>query len=64
MGTEVGVVTSPAVSPRVGTIGLAILDTGAAADGTALEVALGAETASATVGPLSILDPGKARPRA
>jgi aminomethyltransferase len=65
-GTQVGVVTSPAVSPRVGTIGLAILDTEAADDGTTLDVAIseGSATASAEVAPLSILDPKKERPRA
>ena len=63
-GEGVGVVTSPALSPRVGTIALAILDAGAATEGEKLEVALGDGTASATVAPLSILDPGKERPRA
>jgi glycine cleavage system aminomethyltransferase T len=63
-GREVGRVTSPAASPRVGTIGLAILDADVAADGETLEVALGDGTAAATVAPLSILDPAKARPRA
>lgn len=59
-----GVVTSPAVSPRFGAIGLAIMDAGAAFDGTAVEVAMGEGTASATVAPLSVYDPGKERPRA
>jgi aminomethyltransferase len=63
-GSQVGVVTSPAVSPRVGTIGLAILDAHASADGTQVEVAVGKGTASATVGVLSVLDPNKERPRA
>jgi aminomethyltransferase len=63
-GREVGVVTSPAVSPRVGTIGLAILDADVATDGTTLDVALGETSAPATVGPLGILDPAKQRPRA
>ncbi|MGE5227358.1 MAG: aminomethyltransferase family protein [Planctomycetaceae bacterium] len=58
-GREVGVVTSPAVSPRVGTIGLAILDTDVAADGEKVEV----DGVAAEVGPLSILDPEKRRPR-
>jgi glycine cleavage system aminomethyltransferase T len=62
-GAEVGIVTSPAVSPRVGTIGLAVLDADAAAEGTVLEVATGEGFAAATVAPLSILDPGKERPR-
>src|SRR5262245_49829473 len=59
-GVEVGVVTSPAESPRVGPIALAILDADAAEDGTKVEV--GDEVA--TVGPLSILDPQKQRARA
>ncbi len=59
-GAEVGVVTSPADSPRVGPIGLAILETAAAVDGTKVEVA----GAVATVAPLSILDPEKQKPRA
>jgi aminomethyltransferase len=63
-GREVGSVTSPAVSPRVGTIGLAVLDADAAADGTKVEVAVGDETAPATVDVLSVLDPNKERPRA
>jgi aminomethyltransferase len=63
-GREVGTVTSPAVSPRVGTIGLAILDVDAADDGGTLDVAVGEGTASATVAPLSVIDPAKTRPRA
>jgi aminomethyltransferase len=63
-GEQVGVVTSPAVSPRVGTIGLAILDTEASADGQVLDVAVGEGTASATVAPPSVYDPSKERPRA
>jgi aminomethyltransferase len=61
---QVGVVTSPALSPRVGTIGLAILDTAAASEGGTVEVAVGEGTAPATVGPLSVYDPTKERPRA
>jgi len=48
----------------VGTIGLAILDTAAADEGTALEVAVGEATAQATAAPLSIYDPNRERPRA
>jgi aminomethyltransferase len=62
-GRQVGTVTSPAVSPRVGTIGLAILDSDAATDGTKVDVAVGEGTASATVDVLSVLDPNKERPR-
>jgi aminomethyltransferase len=63
-GAEIGVVTSPATSPRLGPIGLAILDAAAATDGEKVEVAIGDGTAAATVGPLSLLDPEKRRPRA
>jgi aminomethyltransferase len=59
-GVEVGVVTSPAESPRVGPIGLAILDAAVAEDGTKVEVG----GAVATVATLSILDPEKKKPRA
>jgi glycine cleavage system aminomethyltransferase T len=62
-GREVGAVTSPAVSPRVGTIGLAILDTDVAKDGAQVQVAVGDGTANATVERLSILDPEKRKPR-
>jgi aminomethyltransferase len=59
-GAEVGVVTSPADSPRVGPIGLAILEAAVAEDGTKVEVG----GAVATVATLSILDPEKQKPRA
>jgi aminomethyltransferase len=49
-GNEVGVVTSPAVSPRLGTIGLAILNSYGAADGEKVEA-------------LGLYDPDKRRPR-
>jgi aminomethyltransferase len=62
-GKEVGIVTSPASSPRVGTIGLAILDTDAAIDGEKVDVAVGDSTVPATVDVLSVLDPEKKRPR-
>ena len=58
-GAEVGVLTSPAVSPRLGTIGLAILDSAAATDGEKVEVG----GAVATVAPLSLYDPEKKKPR-
>jgi aminomethyltransferase len=58
-GAEVGTVTSPTASPRFGTIALAILDTGVAADGEKVEVG----GAVATVAPLSIHDPEKKKPR-
>jgi len=62
-GREVGTVTSPASSPRLGTIGLAILDADVATDGEKVEVAIGDGTAPASVAPLSLLDPEKRRPR-
>jgi aminomethyltransferase len=63
-GREVGVVTSPASSPRLGTIGLAILDADVATDGEKVEVAVEGGTAPATVEVLSLLDPNRERPRA
>lgn len=62
-GREVGVVTSPASSPRLGTIGLAILDSDVANEGEKVEVAVEGGTAPATVEALSLLDPAKQRPR-
>jgi aminomethyltransferase len=62
-GREVGVVTSPAKSPRLGVIGLAILDADAAVDGEKVEVAVGGGTSPATVEVLSLLDPNRERPR-
>jgi aminomethyltransferase len=63
-GLEVGVLTSPTQSPRLGMIGLAILDRKYAEDGMALEVALPNGTLTrATVDKLSIFDPEKKRPR-
>lgn len=63
-GREVGVVTSPASSPRLGTIGLAILDADVAKDGEKVEVVVEGGTTPATVDVLSLLDPNKERPRA
>lgn len=63
-GRGVGVVTSPASSPRLGTIGLAILEADVANDGEKVDVAVGDGVAVATVDVLSALDPAKARPRA
>jgi aminomethyltransferase len=62
-GRQVGTVTSPASSPRLGTIGLAILDADVAIDGEKVEVAVGDGTAPAVVAPLNLLDPEKRRPR-
>ena len=58
-GEEVGTVTSPAVSPRFGAIGLAILNADAAVEGDKVEVG----GAVATVSGLSLYDPEKKRPR-
>jgi aminomethyltransferase len=62
-GEEVGVLTSPAVSPRHGPIGLAILRKDAAAPGTQVSVAGPGGAISGTVDVLSIDDPAKERPR-
>ena len=62
-GEAVGVLTSPAESPKLGRIGLAILRADVAEDGTRLEVALGDGTVGATVDQLALYDPKKERPR-
>ena len=62
-GEPVGTLTSPADSPRFGVIGIAMLDTAVATDGTVLDVVLGESTSPATVGELSVYDPQKLRPR-
>ncbi|MDP9330786.1 MAG: aminomethyltransferase family protein [Actinomycetota bacterium] len=58
-GEVVGSVTSPTVSPRLGTIALAILETDAAIDGGKVEIG----GAVATVAPLSLYDLEKKKPR-
>ena len=62
-GEDVGVLTSPALSPAFGPIGLAILRTDVASDGTSVDVALGEGTIGATVDVLAVVDPDKQRPR-
>jgi aminomethyltransferase len=62
-GEEVGVLTSPAASPRLGTIGLAIIRTDLADDGTILDVAMADGTIPGTVEELALYDPKKERPR-
>ena len=62
-GEDVGVLTSPAESPKLGPIGLAILRADAADDGTRLEVARGDGVVGATVDQLALYDPQKRRPR-
>ena len=62
----VGTCTSPTSSPRFGTIGLAVLRTDQAVDGTVLEVGVGESgdaRAKATVTGLSVHDPDKRKPR-
>jgi aminomethyltransferase len=62
-GEDVGVLTSPAMSPKLGNIGLAILRSDVAVDDTTVEVALGSGTVSATIAALALYDPQKRRPR-
>ena len=62
-GEPVGVLTSPAASPRFGVIGIAMLDTPSADEGTNVDVALGEGTVPAVVEALSVYDPSKRRPR-
>jgi glycine cleavage system T protein (aminomethyltransferase) len=62
-GEEVGVLTSPAESPKLGALGIAIIRADAAADGTRVEVALGDDAVGATVDQLALYDPQKTRPR-
>jgi aminomethyltransferase len=62
-GEAVGTVTSPAASPRLGTIGLAILRTDVAVDGEKVEVAVEGGTAPASVDVLALYDPQKQKPR-
>ncbi len=63
-GEPVGTLTSPAVSPRFGPIGMAVLEREVAVDGRRLEVAVEGGTVEAVVAPLAIYDPEKRRPRA
>jgi glycine cleavage system aminomethyltransferase T len=63
-GQEIGVLTSPATSPLLGNLGLAILRTEAAADGNEVQVAAaGGGTIDGTVDVLAIYDPKKEKPR-
>jgi aminomethyltransferase len=64
-GAEAGVLTSPAKSPLLGPLGLAILRTDLAADGTRVDVAMpdGSMT-TGTVDVLALYDPKKECPRA
>lgn len=63
-GEVVGTLTSPAHSPKLGTnIGLAMIRTDVAADGTKVDIAVGDGTLTGTVDVLAIYDPQKTRPR-
>jgi glycine cleavage system aminomethyltransferase T len=57
---EVGTLTSPAISPRFGPIGLAIVGAASASPGTPVTTDGGA---AGTVDVLAIYDPAKERPR-
>ncbi|HUW15801.1 MAG TPA: aminomethyltransferase family protein [Actinomycetes bacterium] len=63
-GSVVGTLTSPTISPRYGTIGLAVLRADVAERGNEVTVTVGDEQLRAVVEPLSIHDPDKRRPRA
>jgi aminomethyltransferase len=60
---EVGTLTSPAVSPRFGPIGLAIVRADVAAPGTAVEAVTDGGAIPGTVDVLALYDPAKERPR-
>jgi aminomethyltransferase len=62
-GEPVGVLTSPCDSPMFGVIGLAVLRTDVAVDGTTVDVALGDATVAATIDVLPLYDPEKTRVR-
>ena len=62
-GDDAGILTSPTKSPRFGRIGLAVLGSRFADEGTRLQVAMGDGAADATVHVLPIYDPEKKRPR-
>jgi aminomethyltransferase len=62
-GERVGVLTSPATSPRYGNLGLAILRADVAVDGSRIEVEGDEGPIVGTVDVLAVHDPQKARPR-
>jgi aminomethyltransferase len=62
-GEEVGVLTSPAASPTLGHLGIAILRTDVASDGQKVEVAGPDGPIAGTVDALALYDPQKRRPR-
>ncbi len=63
-GEEVGVLTSPTDSPRFGKIGLAVIASELASEGTVLDVAVEGAIVSATVDVAPVYDTEKRRPRA
>lgn len=62
-GEDVGILTSPAESPKLGAIGLAVLRSDVAGEGGEVDVAVGEGTVRATVDRLALYDPQKRRPR-
>ena len=60
---EIGTLTSPAISPRFGPIGLAVLEAAFADPGTVVEAVTAGAAVPGTVDVLSIYDPAKERPR-
>jgi aminomethyltransferase len=62
-GQTIGTLTSPTSSPLFGVVGLAVIRTDRAVDGTEVEVALGDGTATGRVAGPSLYDPEKRRPR-
>ena len=62
-GEQIGVLTSPAESPRYGNIGLAIIRTEAAIEGEQVEVEAAGGPIAGTIDVLAIHDPEKRRPR-
>jgi len=62
-GEEIGVLTSPAESPRYGNLGLAIIRTDMAVDGETVEVDAEGGSIGGTIDVLAIHDPEKRRPR-
>lgn len=62
-GQDVGVLTSPAVSPKLGHLGIAVLRADVAEDGQKVEVAGEDGPIMGTVDALALYDPQKRRPR-
>jgi glycine cleavage system aminomethyltransferase T len=62
-GEDVGVLTSPAASPKLGHLGIAVLRADMAADGQKVEVAGEDGPIAGTVDALALYDPQKRRPR-